>query len=82
LVDTTQMAVGTIGFQRITKSGISNLIKRNLHITAFIISENDTVTNQLELLNTANINYKRRFFEKKQYALTWLAEKQFYYIKE
>lgn len=77
LIDTTKMAVGSIRFQHIIKSDINSLLKRNLQATAFIIPEDDIVISQLKLLHTENMHYKRRFFEKKQYALTWLAKSNF-----
>jgi diguanylate cyclase (GGDEF)-like protein len=78
MVDTTQLDAGTIDFQRITRSHISDLMQRDLKATAFIISDNGLAISQLEQMNKENQDYKRKFFTTTESALTWLAENQFH----
>ncbi|PKF56381.1 hypothetical protein CW748_10530 [Alteromonadales bacterium alter-6D02] len=71
-IDATEMDVGTLDFQYGVKQGIGRLKQHNLRATVFLVSNNDLVRYQLEILNVETPDYQRRIFTDANLAHEWL----------
>ena len=77
LIDATALSVGTLDFQQTIIDNINRLYEMKLSASVYIISDNDLVNYQLELLRLPNSSHPVEFFTNKKAAENWLAAQNF-----
>lgn len=74
IVHTNRLNFGSVDFQKTIRDFINGLKKQNLRATAYVVDDQDLVTQQLELINRSDDSYKRAFFRTEQEAYNWLKQ--------
>ncbi len=77
LIDATALKVGTLDFQQTVLSNIERLYEIRLSASVYIISDNNLVNYQLELLKLPDSDHLIDFFTDKESAVNWLANHNF-----